>query len=59
MLEEKLQARTEIIVIRLAVTRMREPILWATSIAKRPDLALLTLGRKTVALVLSEFALLG
>jgi hypothetical protein len=57
--EEELQARAEIVLARISVSRKYEPVFGAAPIAQRSDLAALALASEGIALVVSEFALCG
>src|ERR1035441_1091631 len=58
MHEKQFEARTQVILARLAVARKCEAVLRAAAVAPIPHLAAAALGRERFALVLAELALL-
>src|SRR5271170_3595257 len=54
MHEKMLEPRTQVVLPRFAVARECETILGTAAVAPVPHLAALTLGRQSIALVLSE-----
>jgi hypothetical protein len=56
--EKQLQTRAQIVLTWFAIARNREPVLRASTVAKRSDRATLALRSKRISLVVAEFALL-